>query len=191
MITIDPPSTIPIAALSSPGFKPGLTRFLSRARLAVGLPGEVEVLLADDQTLRRLNKDFRGKNKPTDVLSFPTPAEIADHHAGDLAISLEIAARQAEAYGHTLIDEVRILILHGLLHLSGEDHETDDGEMAAREADLRLQLRLPVSLIERVEKASPKLPKTKPTRKIAKPNPKAAKPSSASRSAKPKVRRSS
>jgi probable rRNA maturation factor len=186
MITIDPPSTIPIAALSSPGFKSGLTRFLSRARSAVGIPGDVEVLLADDQTLRRLNKEFRGKNKPTDVLSFPTPAEIADHHAGDLAISLEIAARQAEAYGHTLIDEVRILILHGLLHLSGEDHETDDGEMAAREADLRLKLRLPVSLIERVEKPSPK--KTKPTRKSAKPDPKAVKPG---RPAKPKVRRSS
>jgi probable rRNA maturation factor len=189
MITIDPPSTIPIAALSSPGFKSGLTRFLSRARLAVGLPGEVEVLLADDQTLRRLNKEFRGKNKPTDVLSFPTPAEIADHNAGDLAISLEIAARQAEAYGHTLTDEVRILILHGLLHLSGEDHETDDGEMAAREADLRLQLRLPVSLIERVEKTSRSGPK--PPRKSAKSSPKALKSSSASRSAKPKVRRSS
>jgi probable rRNA maturation factor len=188
MITIDPPSTIPIAALSSPGFKSGLTRFLSRARLAVGLPGQVEVLLADDQTLRRLNKEFRGKNKPTDVLSFPTPAEIAPHHAGDLAISLEIAARQAEAYGHTLTDEVRILILHGLLHLSGEDHETDDGEMAAREADLRLQLRLPVTLIERVEKPSPKpLKKPKPTRKSAKPDPKAVK---SGRPAKPKVRRS-
>jgi probable rRNA maturation factor len=189
MITIDPPSTIPIAALSSPGFKSGLTRFLSRARLAVGLPGQVEVLLADDRTLRRLNKEFRGKNKPTDVLSFPTPAEIAPHHAGDLAISLEIAARQAEAYGHALIDEVRILILHGLLHLSGEDHETDDGEMAAREADLRLKLRLPISLIERVEKPSPKpLKKPKPTRKIAKPHPRATKPS---RPAKPRIRRSS
>lgn len=188
MITIDPPSTIPIAALSSPGFKSGLTRFLSRARLAVGLPGQVEVLLADDRTLRRLNKEFRGKNKPTDVLSFPTPAEIADHHAGDLAISLEIAARQAEAYRHTLIDEVRILILHGLLHLSGEDHETDNGEMAAREADLRLKLRLPVSLIERVEEPSPKLlKKPKPTSEITKPDPKATKPS---RPAKPKARRS-
>jgi probable rRNA maturation factor len=189
MITIEPPSTIPISALSSPGFKSGLTRFLSRARLAVGLPGEVEVLLADDQTLRRLNKEFRGKNKPTDVLSFPTPAEIADHHAGDLAISLEIAARQAEAFGHTLVDEVRILILHGLLHLSGEDHETDDGEMAAREADLRLKLRLPVSLIERVEKPSSKaLKKPKSTRKITKPDPKALKPV---RPTKPKARRSS
>jgi probable rRNA maturation factor len=180
MITIEPPSTLPNSALSTPGFKSGLTRFLNRARLAVGLPGEVEVLLADDQTLRRLNKDFRGKNKATDVLSFPTPAEIADTHAGDLAISLETATRQAATYGHTLRDEVRILLLHGLLHLAGEDHETDDGEMAAREAELRLELRLPVSLIERVESPRPKAL-----------NPKAVKPNRASQPAKPKVRQSS
>ena len=146
MITIEPPSTIPISALS----RSGLTRFLNRARLAVGLSGEVEVLLAGDAELKQLNKSFRGKNKPTDVLSFPTPAEIADAHAGDLAISLETAARQAATYGHTLRDEVRILLLHGLLHLAGEDHETDQGEMALREAALRRELRLPVTLIERV-----------------------------------------
>lgn len=152
MITIEPPSTLSIAALSTSG----LTRFLNRARLAVGLQGEVEVLLTGDRALRRLNKDFRGKDKPTDVLSFPTPAEIADHHAGDLAISLETAARQAETYGHTLRDEVRILLLHGLLHLSGEDHETDNGQMAAREALLRRELRLPTTLIERVSQTTAK-----------------------------------
>jgi probable rRNA maturation factor len=134
----------------------GLTSFFNRARLAVGLPGEVEVLLSDDSTLRRLNKSFRGKNKPTDVLSFPTPAEIADHHAGDLAISLETAARQAAAYGHSLRDEIRILLLHGLLHLSGLDHETDNGEMATREATLRRELRLPNTLIDRVERPASK-----------------------------------
>jgi probable rRNA maturation factor len=144
----------------------GLMRFLNRARLAVGLDGEVEVLLADDATLRRLNKSFRGKNKSTDVLSFPTPAEIAHAHAGDLAISLETAARQAANYGHTLRDEVRILLLHGLLHLAGEDHETDDGEMAAREAALRRELRLPNTLIERVVKSDPN---AEPSRKSARP----------------------
>jgi probable rRNA maturation factor len=151
MITIEPPSIIPISAQSTSGFKSGLTRFLRRARLVVGLRGEVEILLADDLTLRRLNKEFRGKNKSTDVLSFPTPAEITGVHAGDLAISVETAVRQAALYGHTLRDEVRILLLHGLLHLAGEDHETDNGEMAIREAELRRQLRLPGSLIERVE----------------------------------------
>src|ERR1700720_552754 len=120
----------------------GLTTFLNRARVAVGLPGEVEVLLSDDRTLRRLNRSFRGKNKSTDVLSFPTPVEISHAHAGDLAISLETAARQAATYGHSLRDEVKILLLHGVLHLSGLDHETDNGEMATREAALRRQLRL-------------------------------------------------
>jgi probable rRNA maturation factor len=146
MITIEPPSSLSNSALS----KAGLTRFLNRARSSVGLEGEVDVLLADDSTLRRLNRAFRGKNKPTDVLSFPAPEEISQTHAGDLAISLETAARQAAIYGHDLRDEVRILLLHGLLHLSGLDHETDDGEMAAREAELRRELRLPTTLIERI-----------------------------------------
>jgi probable rRNA maturation factor len=150
MITIEPPSTstIPAAALS----KSGLTRFLNRARLAVGLVGEVDVLLADDATLKRLNRTYRGKNKATDVLSFPAAYnEFAgdDQTAGDLAISLETAARQAATYGHSLRDEVRILLLHGLLHLHGLDHEADQGQMATRETELRRELRLPVSLIER------------------------------------------
>jgi probable rRNA maturation factor len=134
----------------------GLTRFLNRTRLAVGLSGAVDVLLTGDSTLRQLNKSFRGKNKPTDVLSFPAPSAFAVKHAGDLAISLETAARQASTYGHTLRDEVRILLLHGLLHLSGEDHETDNGEMAARETTLRRELRLPSTLIERTTRKTTK-----------------------------------
>jgi probable rRNA maturation factor len=144
MITIDPPSSFG-SSLSTPT----LTRFVNRARAAVGVGGAVDILLANDPTLRHLNKTFRGKNKPTDVLSFPAPSGFAAKHAGDLAISLETAARQAATHGHALADEIRILILHGLLHLSGEDHETDNGEMAAREAILRRELRLPVTLIER------------------------------------------
>ncbi len=145
MITIEPSFD---ATLSTSA----LTRFLNRARQAIHLRGEVDILLANDQTLRHLNKTFRGKNKPTDVLSFPAPSAFAKKHAGDLAISLETAARQAHTHGHTLGDEVKILILHGLLHLAGEDHETDSGEMAAREATLRAELRLPVTLIERTTK---------------------------------------
>ncbi len=127
----------------------GLTRFLSAARTAAALVGDVEVLLTDDRTLRRLNREFRGKNKPTDVLSFPAPAEIAATYAGDLAISLETAGRQAAEHGHTLREEVRILLLHGVLHLHGMDHETDRGEMAQREASLRRRLRLRSGLIAR------------------------------------------
>ena len=174
MITIDPPSSPPThkstsasspARLSAAGpspyalSKPALTRFFNRAHKAVGLTGEVEVLLTSDAELKRLNRSFRGKNKATDVLSFPAfipegiPAFPAGFPmpdtAGDLAISLETAFRQAASFGHSLEDEVRILLLHGLLHLSGLDHETDNGEMAAREAQLRDQLRLPNGLIAR------------------------------------------
>ncbi|RZU42616.1 rRNA maturation RNase YbeY [Edaphobacter modestus] len=156
MITIEPPST---GSNSPPLAKSGLTRFLRRAREAVGLKGEVDVLLTSDQELRRLNRTFRGKNKPTDVLSFPAPEEIADEHAGDLAISLDTAAQQAENFGHSLGQEVRILLLHGLLHLAGMDHEVDSGEMAAREAELRRELKLPVTLIERVSR-SPSIART-------------------------------
>ena len=159
MITIDPPST-PLALDALPSLsKSALARFLNRTRTLVDLPGEVELLLTSDAELKRLNKHFRGKNKPTDVLSFPTPPEIAQHHAGDLAISLDTAARQAAAHGHTLREEVRILILHGLLHLAGDDHETDSGQMAARESTLRNQLGLPNSLIARVEAPQQAAPK--------------------------------
>jgi probable rRNA maturation factor len=129
----------------------GLSRFLKSAQAAVGLEGEVEVLLAGDRTLRRLNREYRGKDKATDVLSFPAAEDLAGAHGGDLAISLDTAKRQAEEHGHTLRDEVRVLLLHGLLHLSGMDHETDRGEMAEREGALRAKLRLPNGLIERVE----------------------------------------
>src|ERR1700736_1567128 len=148
MITIEPPSRFEAALPVSPP-----PRFLNRARTAVGLRGAVDVLLADDPTLRHLNKTFRGKNKSTDVLSFPAPSAFAAKHAGDLAVSLETAARQARTYGHTLDEETKILLLHGLLHLSGEDHETDNGEMAAREANLCRELRLPNTLIERTTQA--------------------------------------
>jgi len=129
----------------------GLARFLSEAQSAVGLAGAVDVLLADDRTLRRLNRVFRGKDKATDVLSFPAAEEVGGAFAGDLAISLQTAAKQAREQGHSLRDEVRVLLLHGLLHLSGMDHETDGGEMAAREAALRERLRLRNGLIARVE----------------------------------------
>jgi probable rRNA maturation factor len=151
MITIDPPSTFETALSTST-----LTRFLNRARLAIGLRGAVDVLLTTDETLRKLNKSFRGKNKPTDVLSFPAPAAFAKKHAGDLAISIETSARQARTYGHTPAEEIKILILHGLLHLSGEDHETDNGEMATREATLRSELHLPSTLIERTTRTTTK-----------------------------------
>ncbi len=150
MITIDPPSSpLALEAVSTLS-RAGLSRFVNRACAAVALDGSVEVLLTSDDEMRRLNRTFRKKNKATDVLSFPAPPE-AEGMAGDLAISLDTAARQAEEQGHTLREEVRILLLHGLLHLAGEDHETDAGEMAAREIELRAQLKLRSGLIERMK----------------------------------------
>lgn len=119
----------------------------------MGVSGTVDVLLTSDRELRRLNRSFRGKDKATDVLSFPAPPELADRCAGDLAISLETAGRQAAAFRHSTDIEVRVLLLHGLLHLAGMDHETDAGEMAAEEQRVRRELRLPHSLIARVGSA--------------------------------------
>jgi probable rRNA maturation factor len=156
MITLEPPRSLVDEAkpwLKVGLSRAGLTRFLNRARAAVGIKDEVHVLLAGDATLRRLNRSFRGKNTATDVLSFPAGEGKAVGVAGDLAISLETAARQAARFGHSLRDEVRVLLLHGTLHLAGFDHEADAGEMAAREADLRRELGLETSLIARVTTA--------------------------------------
>ena len=151
MITIDLPSRA--FALQAVVSKTGLARFVRRASQLMDLEGTVEVLLTTDAEIRRLNRTFRGKNKATDVLSFPAeavPGLPAGHRpAGDVAISLETAERQAIEHGHTLGEELRILLLHGLLHLSGMDHEMDCGEMAGRESQLRAKLRLPNALIAR------------------------------------------
>jgi probable rRNA maturation factor len=113
-------------------------------------PGrEVTCLITDDRELRRLNRKFRGKNYATDVLSFPSHDTGPSQEAGEIAISLDRAADQAAEYGHSLADEVRILMLHGVLHLTGLDHETDRGEMANVEKRWRKRLGLPAGLIER------------------------------------------
>jgi probable rRNA maturation factor len=130
-----------------------LARFLAQAKAAVGLMGQVTVLLTTDPAIRRLNRQFRGKNKATDVLSFPAIAvpgmQGGEPLAGDLAISVPIALRQAAEQGHALSVEIKVLILHGLLHLAGYDHEADAGRMARRERLLRAKLNLPEGLIER------------------------------------------
>lgn len=131
-----------------------LAGFLSEAQSQVKLRGQVNVLLTTDATVRRLNRQFRGKNKATDVLSFPAAVSGPLKIAGDLAISIPIARRQAVERGHSLGVEIKVLMLHGLLHLAGYDHETDKGEMARREQNLRAKLRLPHGLIERTEKGA-------------------------------------
>ena len=149
MILSEPPSMIRSRRLGAPLPRRELGRFLKDAQQQIGLAGQVTVLLATDERLRELNRDFRHKDAATDVLSFPAEAGPEGDHSGDLAISLETAARQAERFGHSTLNEVKILILHGLLHLAGFDHETDRGRMARRERALREHFELPVGLIQR------------------------------------------
>jgi probable rRNA maturation factor len=128
-----------------------LPLFLEQAAAAVRLRGEISVLLTTDKDIRRLNRTFRRKDKATDVLSFPAPEAMqgAPRAAGDLAISVETAARQAAEAGHSLHAELEVLLLHGVLHLAGYDHEADEGQMARREAALRRRFGLSAGLIER------------------------------------------
>ena len=112
----------------------------------------VNVLITNSQELRSLNRRFRGKDKSTDVLSFPAPHvnwRKGKPVAGELAISAEIARENASRLGHSVAEEIQVLTLHGILHLAGFDHEQDNGEMAGAETRLRRQLKLEVGLIER------------------------------------------
>jgi probable rRNA maturation factor len=126
-----------------------LARFVTRARRAARLRGAVNVLLTSNRELRELNSRFRGKDKPTDVLSFPAVLGLPNAFAGDVAISAEMAAHNARLLGHSPSEEIKILALHGMLHLAGYDHERDHGEMARTEERLRKSLRLPAGLIDR------------------------------------------
>jgi probable rRNA maturation factor len=124
-------------------------RFARRLQAEVAKGKPFDCLITGDAELRRLNRDFRGMDYATDVLSFPsaTPAR----HLGDLAISLGRARVQAREFGHDIEHEVEILMLHGLLHLLGLDHETDRGQMARAEKRWRTRLGLSTGLIERVQ----------------------------------------
>ncbi len=144
----------------------GLASFVNAAGRAVGLRGAVTVLVTGSREVLSLNARFKGSKHPTDVLSFPAP-NFVEGFAGDIAISRDIAARNARLLGHSVADEVRILALHGILHLAGYDHESDGGEMAIKEQNLRKRLGLPASLIERsgTERRRTKMkPRVRPVR---------------------------
>jgi len=131
-----------------------LNGFVLRARRVVGLRGTVNVLVTSSAAVRSLNRQFRGKNKATDVLSFlfASPADGPRNKAGfagEIAISADIAVQNAVRLGHSPALEIRILTLHGILHLAGMDHERDNGEMARKEATFRRMLKLPAALLER------------------------------------------
>jgi probable rRNA maturation factor len=108
-------------------------------------------LLAGDAQLKKLNADFLGHDYATDVLSFP---QNSAHDLGEIAISLERASAQAAEYGHHWLDEVKILMLHGLLHLTGLDHNNGDSTMARAEKRWRTEFNLPETLIARAKKGA-------------------------------------
>ena len=115
---------------------------------------EVELIITNDETMQALNKEHRGKESSTDVLSFPmdtpfTEQSIFGMPLGSIVISEGFVRAKAKELGHTIQDELSLLFIHGILHLLGFDHETDDGEMRKREEALIKQFNLPKSLIVR------------------------------------------
>jgi probable rRNA maturation factor len=121
-----------------------LQQFYERVRIELGFaPESVTIQLISDETMAQLNETFRKKHGPTDVLSFPAngarPSQGAEY-LGDIAISPETARRNARRFSRSLPVEMRILILHGMIHLAGFDHESDRGEMDRLERRLRKRL---------------------------------------------------
>jgi probable rRNA maturation factor len=136
-----------------------LNRFLASAQKRLRVPtGALTVALVSDLEMKRWNRAYRGKNRPTDVLSFPlensaststkparrssSSGRAKDLYLGDIAIAPAVAQKNARRFGRTFTAEMRILILHGILHLMGYDHETDQGQMDRREGLLRRDLGL-------------------------------------------------
>jgi probable rRNA maturation factor len=133
-----------------------LTSFCEQVRRELGFPEEsVTVCFVSDPAIARMNRKFRGKQGPTDVLSFPAHRSRArgarlprrrqtrpGHYVGDIVISAETARRYARRRSHGLASELRVLILHGMIHLAGFDHENDSGEMMQLERRLRRRLGL-------------------------------------------------
>ena len=144
---------------------PGVSRrdlraFVKRLEVDVARGRALCCLIAGDAELQRLNRAFRKRDYPTDVLSFPgstlpsRPSTVPEGQAGglpygEIAISYDAARRQSAEHGHSVLQEIEILMLHGVLHLLGLDHESDQGRMLTVERKWRVRLGLPAGLIER------------------------------------------
>jgi len=115
---------------------------------------EIELIITDNESIQALNQEHREKDKPTDVLSFPMDAPFTEQSIfgmplGSIVVSADLVKEKADEFGHSIQDELSLLFIHGLLHLLGFDHETDDGEMRAREKEIIEAFALPLSLIVR------------------------------------------
>ena len=111
---------------------------------------DLELIITNDENIKQLNKEHRGVDKATDVLSFPLE-DIDFMPLGSIVISIDMAKKVANSLGHSVDDEITLLFIHGLLHLLGFDHEVDNGEMREKEEDIIKHFNLPKSLIVRVE----------------------------------------
>jgi probable rRNA maturation factor len=110
---------------------------------------DIELIITDNEEMQVLNKEHRGIDKPTDVLSFPMDFEFENMPLGSIIISIDFVKDKAKEYGHSQSDEFKLLFIHGILHLVGYDHEVDNGEHRAKEEELITQFSLPKSLIVR------------------------------------------
>jgi probable rRNA maturation factor len=154
------PSTLHITVCARGGRPvraPGLARWLA-ATAPARARGTVTIMLTGDAAMRRLNREWRDVDRATDVLSFPADDDGPRvrgqaRHLGDIVIATGVARRQALRAGHAYGAELKVLALHGLLHLLGYDHETDLGQMRRLEARLRRKGGLSAGLIERETRA--------------------------------------
>ncbi|RBQ32083.1 rRNA maturation RNase YbeY [Arcobacter sp. FW59] len=110
---------------------------------------DIELLIVDNLTIQEINKEYRQKDKPTDVLSFPFEGDFSHVPLGTIIISIDFVKDKAKEYGHSEIEELSLLFIHGILHLLGYDHEVDKGEHRQKEEELIKEFNLPDSLIIR------------------------------------------
>jgi probable rRNA maturation factor len=113
---------------------------------------DFELIIVDNPTIQSINKEYRNIDKPTDVLSFPLDLSCPGMPIGSVIISSDKVKEGAENFNHSIEDEFKLLLIHGLLHLIGYDHEVDNGEMREKEKEIIEYFNLPQSLIVRVEK---------------------------------------
>ncbi len=115
---------------------------------------EIDLTICYNHTIQRYNREYRGRDTPTDVLSFPLNSDLIEHiPLGSIVISADYIIVNSKALGHSFNDELSLLFIHGILHLLGYDHERDSGEMRAKEEALIQKFNLPKSLIVRTEES--------------------------------------